>query len=71
MKFENTFFQIAKLRYSGIFNDFQQNSEFSLLEPLVTKCWSDSPCLKGLMNIYGSGQGPSEVVFYTLRIFFC
>ena len=28
-KFENTFFQIAKLRFSTIFNDFLQNSEFS------------------------------------------
>ena len=28
-KFENTFFQIAKLRFSTIFNDFWQNSEFS------------------------------------------
>ena len=29
MKFENTFFQIEKLRFLTIFNDFQQNSEFS------------------------------------------
>ena len=29
MKFENTFFQIAKLRFLTIFNNFRQNSEFS------------------------------------------
>ena len=29
MKFENTFFQIAKLRFLTIFNDFRQNSKHS------------------------------------------